>query len=38
VAPHDDYLHEFPFLGVPNAEAASEGMAGDALLTPEHAT
>jgi Domain of unknown function (DUF4331) len=39
VATHDDYLHEFPFLGVPNtAEAASEGMAGDALLTPEHAT
>jgi hypothetical protein len=38
VEPHDDYLREFPFLGVPNAEPASEGMAGDALLTPEHAT
>jgi hypothetical protein len=38
VEPHDDYLREFPFLGVPNAQPASEEMAGDALLTPEHAT
>jgi hypothetical protein len=37
VLPHDDYLHEFPFLGVPNAQPASEGTAGDALLTAEHA-
>jgi hypothetical protein len=38
VEPHDDYLREFPFLGVPNAQPASDEMAGDALLTPEHAT
>ena len=38
VEPHDDYLGEFPFLGVPNAQPASDEMAGDALLTPEHAT
>jgi hypothetical protein len=38
VEPHDDYLSEFPFLGVPNSEPASEEMADDALLTPEHAT
>jgi len=38
VLPHDDYLHEFPFLGVPNAQPASEGTAGDAFLTPDPAT
>jgi len=31
VGPHDDYLPEFPFLGVPHAQA-SEGVAEGALL------
>jgi Domain of unknown function (DUF4331) len=33
VAPHDDYLSVFPFLGLPNAEPAGEDVAGGALLT-----
>jgi hypothetical protein len=32
VEPHDDYLTEFPFLGVPNAQASSDEKKG-ALLT-----
>jgi Domain of unknown function (DUF4331) len=32
VAPHDDYLREFPFLGVPNAQASSDEKEG-ALLS-----
>jgi hypothetical protein len=38
VAPHDDYLTQFPFLGVPNAQPADEEMAGGGLLTADHAT
>ena len=34
VEPHDDYLTEFPFLGVPNAQAASNEKKG-ALLSSE---
>jgi hypothetical protein len=33
VGPHDDYLPEFPFLGVPNPQAAGEDVAEGALLT-----
>jgi len=32
VEPHDDYLQEFPFLGVPNAQASGDEKKG-ALLT-----
>jgi hypothetical protein len=32
VEPHDDYLREFPFLGVPNAQASSEPR--EAFLDP----
>jgi hypothetical protein len=38
VAPHDDYLTEFPFLGLPNAQPAGEDMAGGGLLTSDQAT
>jgi Domain of unknown function (DUF4331) len=31
VSPHDDYLTEFPFLGIPNAQASGEATTG--LLT-----
>jgi hypothetical protein len=34
VAPHDDYLTEFPFLGVPNAEGSGDEKKG-ALLSSE---
>jgi hypothetical protein len=34
VAPHDDYLREFPFLGVPNAQASGDEKKG-ALLSSE---
>jgi Domain of unknown function (DUF4331) len=37
VEPHDDYLPEFPFLGLPNAQPAGEDTTGGALLTAEHA-
>jgi len=33
VGPHGDYLPEFPFLGVPNPQAAGEDVAEGALLT-----
>jgi hypothetical protein len=33
VEPHDDYLTEFPFLGVPNAQPSGEDSTGGALLT-----
>jgi hypothetical protein len=33
VEPHDDYLREFPFLGVPNAQAQSEDIAGGQALS-----
>jgi hypothetical protein len=33
VEPHDDYLPEFPFLGLPNAQPAGEDTTGEALLT-----
>jgi hypothetical protein len=33
VEPQDDYLPEFPFLGLPNAQAAGEDTTGGALLT-----
>jgi hypothetical protein len=32
VGPHDDYLTEFPFLGLPNAQAAGENVTEGALL------
>ena len=38
VEPHDDYLTEFPFLGLPNAQPADQDMAGGGSLTSEHAT
>jgi Domain of unknown function (DUF4331) len=38
VAPHEDYLTEFPFLGLPNAQPAEGDMAEGGLLTSEHAT
>jgi hypothetical protein len=28
VEPHDDYLTEFPFLGLPNAQVQGEAAAG----------
>jgi hypothetical protein len=31
VAPHDDYLTEFPFLGMPNAQAPDAGTSGGVL-------
>jgi hypothetical protein len=34
VAPHDDYLTQFPFLGVPNAEGSGDEKKG-ALLSSE---
>jgi hypothetical protein len=37
VGPHDDYLEEFPFLGVPNPQPAGEDSAGLGLLTSEPA-
>jgi hypothetical protein len=36
VEPHDDYLSEFPFLGVPNAQAPEE--AGDKALSAKSAS
>ena len=33
VEPHDDYLREFPFLGVPNAQASGE-QPREAFLDP----
>jgi hypothetical protein len=36
VPPHDDYLTKFPFLGVPNAQAADEDSSGG-LLSAEQA-
>jgi hypothetical protein len=38
VGPHDDYLTEFPFLGLPNAQPMGEDATGGGLLTAEHAT
>jgi hypothetical protein len=38
VGPHDDYLSEFPFLGVPNPEASGEDATGGGLLTSDRAT
>jgi Domain of unknown function (DUF4331) len=32
VEPHDDYLTEFPFLGLPNSQASGEDRTGGALL------
>ena len=37
VEPHDDYLLEFPFLGLPNAQPAGEDTAGG-LLTADSAS
>jgi hypothetical protein len=36
VAAHDDYLREFPFLGVPNVQP-SDGSNGAGLLTADRA-
>jgi hypothetical protein len=33
VEPHDDYLAEFPFLGLPNAQAAGDDTTSGGLLT-----
>ena len=33
VEPHDDYLAEFPFLGMPNAQAQTESVAGGQALS-----
>ena len=38
VEPHDDYMAEFPFLGVPNAQAPEEDKAGDKALSAESAS
>jgi hypothetical protein len=38
VEPHDDYLREFPFLGVPNTQASGDDTGGEGVLTAEHAT
>lgn len=37
VGPYDDYLTEFPFLGVPNPQASGENMTGRGLLTADDA-
>ena len=36
VEPHDDYLDEFPFLGLPNAQVPA-GDGGGGLLTADQA-
>jgi hypothetical protein len=38
VGPHDDYLTEFPFLGLPNAQPASDDPRRDAFLETGPAT
>jgi hypothetical protein len=38
VEPHDDYLGEFPFLRLPNAQAAGEDTTGGGLLTADGAS
>jgi hypothetical protein len=38
VEAHQDYLKEFPFLGVPNAQPSDDGAAQDAFLEPEPAS
>ena len=38
VGPHYDYLTEFPFLGLPKAQAVGEDTTGGGLLTAERAS
>jgi len=38
VEPHEDYLLEFPFLGVPNAQPTGEDAQGGGLLTADTAS
>jgi Domain of unknown function (DUF4331) len=38
VGPHDDYLPDFPFLGLPNAQPAGDDTTGGGLLTSEQAS
>jgi len=38
VEPHDDYLTELPFLGLPNAQPAAEDTTGGGVLTADNAS
>jgi len=38
VEPHDDYLTELPFLGLPNAQPAAEDTSAGGVLTADHAS
>jgi hypothetical protein len=38
VEPHDDYLTELPFLGLPNVQPAPEDTTGGGVLTAENAS